>query len=76
MEEVPSSVLGPDGRPLMTTRQKISADGKPITESVEREVRDAWGDPVRVDEPLLDSNGKPVMETYTKSEPKLDAEGK
>jgi hypothetical protein len=43
MEEVPSSILGSEGRSVMITRQKIGADGKPIMESVEREVRDAYG---------------------------------
>lgn len=75
MEDVPSSVLGPDGNPLMIQRPKVNADGSPVTQSVEREVKDAWGDPVMYDKPVLDDNGQPVMETRTVHEPKLGEDG-
>ena len=55
MESVPSSVLGADGKPIMTQRPKLNADGTPITQSVEREVKDAWGNPVTYNQPVLDS---------------------
>jgi hypothetical protein len=32
MEEVPSSIIGSDGKPLTITRPKVGADGKPVME--------------------------------------------
>lgn len=75
MENVPSSVLGTDGQPIMTQKPKLNADGSPVMQSVEREVKDAYGNPVMYDKPVLDEQGQPVMETRTRSEPKLGEDG-
>lgn len=75
MENVPSSVLGTDGQPIMTQKPKLNADGSPVMQSVEREVKDAYGNPVMYDKPVLDEQGQPVMETWTRSEPKLGEDG-
>lgn len=75
MESVPSSVLGPDGRPFMTQKPRLNADGSPVIQSVEREVRDASGNPVMYDKPVLDEQGQPIMNTYTRFEPKLGEDG-
>lgn len=76
MESVPSSLLGPDGLPIMTQRPKLDANGDPVTQIVSREVKDVYGDPVMYDKPLLDEQGQPVMVTYTHTEPKLGNDGK
>lgn len=75
MEEVPSTIIGPDGRPLMTSRPKVNADGSPVMEQVEREVVDASGQPVLVSKPVLDDAGQPIMETRTVWDPQLDDAG-
>lgn len=75
MEDVTSSILGPDGKPVIVQRPKLGADGKPIMQSVEREVKDAAGNPVMQNKPVLDGEGKPVMKTFTRREPKLGDDG-
>lgn len=75
MESVPSSIIGPDGNPVMVERPKLDADGKPVMQSVQREVLDADYQPVTYDAPLLDGEGKPVMKTFTRREPKLGDDG-
>ena len=61
MEDVPSSIIGIDGKPLIIQRPKLNADGTPMMRSVEREATDA--------------QGNPEMETSTVQEPKLDKNG-
>ena len=54
MEDVPSSIIGTDGKPLIIQRPKLNADGSPVMQSVEREAKDAYGNPVLYDKPVLD----------------------
>lgn len=75
MEDVPSSVLGPDGNPVMVQRPKIGEDGRPVMQSVQRSVLDADFNPVTYDAPVLNDQGQPVMMTYTRREPKLGEDG-